>query len=65
LGLPVRWQGWLLLASYFALIYLGLGYFREQRDVAGVLIYLAAISVLLVVIVALTGEKPLKWRWGK
>jgi hypothetical protein len=44
-GLPVRWQGWVVLGSYFVLQYLGIRYFRAQRDFQGLLIYLGVVTV--------------------
>ena len=64
-GLPVTWQGWAVLLSYFALIFFGIPYFRPMDNVAGFLVALALASIALVAIVAWKGEKPLAWRWGK
>jgi uncharacterized membrane protein len=64
-GLPVRWQGWFVLAGYIALLGLGIYYFRAQRDIAAQLIYVFVLTVALVAIVAAKGEKPVGWRWGK
>jgi hypothetical protein len=64
-GLPVRWQGWVVLLLYFTLIYIGIRYFRPRDNVAGFLVSLAFASLLLVAVVAWKGEKPLAWRWGK
>ncbi len=41
-GLPVKWQGWLVLLAYFALTFWGIRHFKAQRDVQSLLIYLAA-----------------------
>jgi len=54
-----------VLLLYFTLIYIGIRYFRPRDNVAGFLISLAFASLLLVVVVAWKGEKPLAWRWGK
>jgi hypothetical protein len=64
-GLPVRWQGWVVLSLYFASIYVGIRYLRPQDNVSGFLILLAISSAILIAIVAWKGEKPLGWRWGK
>ena len=64
-GIPVTWQGWLVLLLYFALIYFGIQYFRPRNNVAGFLVALALASIALVMVVAWKGEKPLAWRWGK
>jgi ribosomal protein S18 acetylase RimI-like enzyme len=63
-GLPVRWQGWIVLGLYFASIYAGVRYFRPRDSVAGFLVWLAVASIVLVAIVAWKGERPLGWRWG-
>lgn len=64
-GVPVRWQGWAVLALYFASIYLGIRYFRPQDNVSGFVTLLLIASAILVVIIAWKGERPLRWRWGK
>ena len=64
-GLPVRWQGWLVVLGYFAAFYLGLQYFREQRDLRGLIAYVFVLTALLIVIVIAKGERPVRWRWGK
>lgn len=64
-GFPVRWQGWVVFASYAALIYLGLDFFFEpRRDRVALAAYVLVLSVLLVAICWLKGERP-AWRWGK
>lgn len=64
-GLPVRWQGWVVMALYFASIYLGIRYCRPQDHAGGFLTLLAISTALLIVILAWKGERPLAWRWGK
>ena len=64
-GPPVRWQGWVVLGLYLALVFGGVYYFKGQRSVLGLLIYLGGLTVVLMVVVALKGERPLSWRWGK
>jgi hypothetical protein len=64
-GLPVRWQGWVVVLGYFALFFLGLRYFRGQRDVRGLIAYVLVLTVLLIVVVIAKGERPARWRWGK
>jgi hypothetical protein len=63
-GLPVRWQGWVVFASYAALLYAGLYFFFDpRRDRAAVALYVLLLTVLLVAICWLKGERP-AWRWG-
>jgi hypothetical protein len=64
-GVPVRWQGWVVLALYVASIYVGIRYFPPRDDVGGFIWWLLISSAILVVIVAWKGERPLAWRWGK
>ena len=64
-GPPVRWQGWVVLLAYFALLLGGIGYFAPQRPGLSFFIYTFGITVALVAIVAVKGEKPLRWRWGR
>ena len=63
-GPPVRWQGWVVLAAYFVLLLAGIRYLGPQRFVAtGICV--ALLTTGLVIIVAIKGEKPVRWRWGK
>jgi hypothetical protein len=64
-GLPVRWQGWVVLALYFASIYLGIRYLDPRDNVGGFLLVLAIATVVLIAVCAWKGEKPLGWRWGE
>ena len=63
-GLPVRWQGWLVLLVYFGMLFGGIAYFRARHDVRGLLAFLIGLTVILIGIIAAKGERPLKWRWG-
>jgi drug/metabolite transporter (DMT)-like permease len=63
-GLPVCWQGWVVFVAYAALLYGGMYYFKQQRNVSALLIYLLALTAVLIVIVAIKGERPVRWRWG-
>ena len=63
-GLPVKWQGWVVIAVYFLMF--GGGHFY-LLPVFGHWVYLGYIlflSVVLVLVCWAKGEKP-KWRWGK
>ena len=63
-GLPVKWQGWLVVIGYFGLTSLLLKQFKDQRDLQDFLVYFGAITVIFVVVVYMKGERPAKWRWG-
>jgi hypothetical protein len=65
-GLPVCWQGWVVLLAYLALIIGGLRYFGAQRaPVSNPLIFCAVLTIIFVAIVIITGERPVRWRWGR
>lgn len=64
-GLPVRWQGWLVLGAYLTLVLAGIGYFESRGNRSSLWAYLVVLTFVLIVIVALKGERPLRWRWGK
>jgi len=64
-GLPVRWQGWVVFGIYLGLLFAGISYFKPRGNVLGLLFYLVALTVALIVVVAIKGEQPLRWRWGK
>ncbi|MDA0679715.1 MAG: hypothetical protein O3A13_06985 [Proteobacteria bacterium] len=61
-GLPARWQGWLVLVVYLGLIFAGLYTIRTPQFR---LPYFTIVTVLLIIVVAFKGERPLRWRWGK
>ena len=66
-GLPMRWQGWLVLVIY-GVVLSSAGLAAEFLDpsvgspVAWLLISISSIA--LVVICFRTGEPP-RWRWGR
>lgn len=62
-GLPVAWQGWVVLLVYIVLLFLGTNeYLRTQNLMF--FAYLAVITLGLVVVCHKKGETP-RWRWGK
>jgi hypothetical protein len=62
-GLPVTWQGWLVLVGFVALVAGGAFVFPPSKDLAVYLIYVAVLSFALVGVCWFTGEPP-HWRWG-
>ena len=64
-SLPVRWQGWLVLAIYFAAVLSAIGYFHPRHNIAGFMICLIVLTFILVTVIASKGEKPMRWRWGR
>jgi hypothetical protein len=63
-GLPVRWQGWAVIAAYFALLSGGVYYFETRRNAPVLLVYVVLLTAALIAVMAATGERPLRWRWG-
>lgn len=64
-GFPVRWQGWLVMAAYFAAVLAGIYYFNPDRRPIAVAVCIVSATVVFIVVVAIKGEHPLRWRWGK
>lgn len=62
-GLPVTWQGWIVLVAYFVLLVAGVLLFPPTRDTAAFVVYTVAITLALVAICYIKGEPP-AWRWG-
>ena len=63
-GLPCCWQGWVVMVGYIALIVAEAIVWGGKPDGLWYWIgYVAGLTVLLVVICAVKGERP-RWRWG-
>ncbi len=63
-GLPVVWQGWLVLSGFFALLALGAVVLIPRHGELAFLGYSFALTLLLVGICVLKGEPPTR-RSGK
>lgn len=63
-GLPVRWQGWVVLAVYIALLLGGVHVFEERVSPRVLLVYFGVLTAILIGVVVAKGERPLRWRWG-
>jgi hypothetical protein len=61
-GLPSCWQGWLVLASYLLLVSGGAFLLQPGKHLAGYLGYVGALSVILIIVCWIKGEKA-RWRW--
>ncbi|MCY1670509.1 hypothetical protein OVA07_05725 [Novosphingobium sp. SL115] len=65
-GMPLRWQGWALLLSYFAVLAGVIALDRSGNGAArgaGFALFIAATAVLMVVSARHT-RGGWKWRWG-
>ena len=60
-GLPLTWQGWMVLAVFFALLGAGMHFLPTNAFIF--FGYVALLSGVLVVICWIKGEPP-RWRWG-
>jgi hypothetical protein len=61
-GPPCCWQGWLVLLLWMAVMIIGSFALLPKHPVA-FYIMVAAMSLALITICWLKGEKP-QWRWG-
>jgi hypothetical protein len=62
-GLPLAWQGWLVLAAFAGLVAAGFLIFPPSTGLGFFLAYVAILSALLIAICWFKGEPP-RWRWG-
>ncbi len=61
-GLPNCWQGWVVLTTYLGLLFGGA--FLVAKHTGLYVGYAGTLSIVLIIICYLKGEKPC-WRWGK
>ncbi len=62
-GLPLTWQGWVVLAAFAGLVLVGTLIFPPHKAPGFFIGYVLALIALLVAICWLKGEPP-RWRWG-
>ncbi len=63
-GLPITWQGWVVLLVFLVLLVTGAMVFSPAKERTMFILYTAAISAVLVGVCYAKGEPP-GWRWGK
>lgn len=61
-GVPIAWQGWVVLLAYFAALAIA-GWLFLPLQRAMFIVVAAIATVLLIFVCWLKGEKP-RWRWG-
>lgn len=66
-GLPVAWQGWVLIAGYF--VVLGVAGWLDRLGfastrIAALILFITATATLIVLAARHT-QGGWKWRWGK
>ena len=62
-GLPIRWQGWVVMLAYLALVVGGAAVLKPALDPPRFVTYVSLLSLLLVLVCWVKGEPP-RWRWG-
>jgi hypothetical protein len=62
-GLPIAWQGWVVMAIWFVVVITGASFLAGRHWVAYVVFMLVMVGVLTCICYA-KGEAP-RWRWGK
>jgi hypothetical protein len=62
-GLPIRWQGWVVLIVYAAIVTGAFFLFGERSAAAFATLIIA--TALLLVITARTTRGGWRWRWGR
>lgn len=62
-GPPCAWQGWVVLLAYFALVVGGIPVLQATEGSLVYIAYAVALTVGLIAICWLTGERP-RWRSG-
>ena len=63
-GLPTAWQGWVALVIYGSLILAGAVALLPNYGAPSFLAYCAALTLVLVAICWIKGERP-QWRWPR
>ena len=63
-GVPVCWQGWLVLAAVAVLLVVGAFLFPPSTERSSYIAYAVVVCGLLVGVCWLKGEPP-GWRWGE
>jgi len=63
-GLPLVWQGWVVLGVFYPLVLLGAVVLLPRPGPWPFVGYCVALCVLLIGVCWLKGERP-RWRWGR
>ena len=62
-GLPIRWQGWLVLIVYTGAVVGAFAWFGERHAASFAVLIIATAALL--VITARTTKGGWRWRWGR
>jgi hypothetical protein len=63
-GLPLTWQGWVIVIAYTLMIIAGIFIFPLKEKKALLIGWFVGFTIVLLVICWIKGEPP-RWRWGK
>lgn len=63
-GLPVAWQGWLVLLLYAAGLFVALKWLPPAIEPLRYGLCVGVLTAVLLVVCWVKGEPP-RWRWGK
>lgn len=62
-GLPIAWQGWVLMAGYFVLM-LGFGLLAETGNIANMIIGFTGIAIVTILFLIVVKKRTRGgWRW--
>jgi hypothetical protein len=61
-AMPYSWQGWLVMAAYFAVV-IGSAYVFANRPIVLLSIIIPA-TIIFLVVAARTTKGGWRWRWG-
>jgi hypothetical protein len=62
-GMPIRWQGWVVLAAYLLALVTVSIFARPSNSPAAFVCGVVVATCALVLMCWITGEPP-SWRWG-
>jgi Na+-translocating ferredoxin:NAD+ oxidoreductase RnfD subunit len=62
-GMPIAWQGWVVLAAFFAITAAATAAFANRPSILFPI--LVPVVVILLVISARTTRGGWRWRWGE
>ena len=63
-GMPIAWQGWVVMGAFFCLLIAGGVALLPRYGPPTYLAYTILLCALLVAVCWVKGERP-RWRWGK
>jgi hypothetical protein len=63
-GLPLTWQGWLVLVAFFALLIVSAFLFPPGQHMTSFLACTGVLTLFFLVVCLTKGEPP-RWRWGR